>query len=144
MTLGKKSMYLESYHPDSLQRIYELEAPKRRHVDIPDQPITAPYFTSELTSYDGLKEGQTVHLECQVQPMNDPNMRIEWLHNGKPLTAGHRFRTIHDFSYVALDILYVYPEGKTIFYLSRIFPILSVKTIQIAYFQGQLTKIFAL
>ncbi len=42
--------------------------------------------------------------------MNDPNLRVEWFVNGKSIKTGHRFRTTHDFGYVALDILYAYPE----------------------------------
>ena len=37
--------------------------------------------------------------------MGDPNMKIEWLLNGKPLTVGSRFRTYNDFGFVALDIV---------------------------------------
>lgn len=105
-------MLLESQHPDSLMRIRELEAPKYRPAELPAAPITAPQFVVNLNNLDNLKEGQTAHLECQVQPLNDPNLIVEWLHNGRPLTAGHRFRTIHDFGYIALDILYVYPEDS--------------------------------
>lgn len=32
--------------------------------------------------------------------------------NGKPVKTGHRFRTTHDFGYVALDILYSYSEDS--------------------------------
>lgn len=32
--------------------------------------------------------------------------------NGVAVRTGHRFRTTHDFGYVALDILYTYPEDS--------------------------------
>jgi titin len=32
--------------------------------------------------------------------------------NGKAVKTGHRFRTTHDFGYVALDILYSYSEDS--------------------------------
>lgn len=32
--------------------------------------------------------------------------------NGVAIKTGHRFRTTHDFGYVALDILYTYPEDS--------------------------------
>lgn len=51
-----------------------------------------------------------VHLECRLEPVNDPNLRVEWFINGKSIKTGHRFRTTHDFGFVALDILYAYPE----------------------------------
>uniref|UniRef100_F1KYB5 Titin n=1 Tax=Ascaris suum TaxID=6253 RepID=F1KYB5_ASCSU len=33
-------------------------------------------------------------------------------HNGTSLAAAHRFRPVFDFGYVALDILYAYPEDS--------------------------------
>lgn len=46
----------------------------------------------------------------QIEPTNDNELTVEWYHNGQPLANGHRFRKTHDFGYVALDILYVFPE----------------------------------
>lgn len=37
---------------------------------------------------------------------------MEWFHNGKALQTGHRFRTVYDFGFAALDILSVYPEDS--------------------------------
>lgn len=59
-----------------------------------------------------IKEGEHSHLECRVEPINDPNLRIEWFVNGIAIRTGHRFRTTHDFGYVALDILDTYPEDS--------------------------------
>lgn len=36
-------------------------------------------------------------------------------HNGRPLATGHRFKTYFDFGYVALDILYTFPEDTGVF-----------------------------
>lgn len=33
-------------------------------------------------------------------------MRVEWFHNGRPITIGSRFRTYYDFGFVALDIVH--------------------------------------
>ena len=30
---------------------------------------------------------------------------MDWLKDGQPIMIGHRFRPIHDFGYVALDII---------------------------------------
>lgn len=38
-------------------------------------------------------------------------------HNGAPLPAAHRFRPMFDFGYVALDILYAYPEDSGVYEL---------------------------
>ena len=53
-----------------------------------------------------------MHLECRLEPLNDPNLVVEWFVNGKAITTGHRFRTTHDFGFVALDILYAYAEDS--------------------------------
>ena len=37
---------------------------------------------------------------------------MEWYHNGKLLKAGHRFRTVYDFGYICLEILYTYSEDS--------------------------------
>ncbi len=49
-------------------------------------------------------------MECRLEPVNDPNLRVEWFVNGMAIKSGHRFRATHDFGYVALDVLYTYPE----------------------------------
>ena len=59
-----------------------------------------------------LKEGDHAHLECRVEPINDANLKIEWFINGVAIKTGHRFKTTHDFGYVALDILYTYSEDS--------------------------------
>jgi hypothetical protein len=75
-----------------------------------DVQLTKPVFTTALNNADGVPEQSRVHLECRLEPINDPNLRVEWFVNGKAIKTGHRFRTTHDFGYVALDILYAYPE----------------------------------
>lgn len=61
---------------------------------------------------ENLKEGDHAHLECRVEPINDPNLKIEWFVNGVAIKTGHRFRTTHDFGYVALDVLYTYADDS--------------------------------
>lgn len=55
---------------------------------IDTRPQQAPVFTSHLQNQDNLTEGQHVHLEAQVEPRADPNLRIEWFKNGVTLTTG--------------------------------------------------------
>ena len=50
-------------------------------------------------------EGRGVHLECRLEPLNDPTMSVEWFQNGRPVTIGSRFRTYSEFGFVALDVL---------------------------------------
>ena len=55
-----------------------------------DAPITKPVFTTALNNAQNVSEGTTVHLECRLEPMNDPNLRVEWFIGGKPIKMGSR------------------------------------------------------
>ena len=70
----------------------------------------APRFVSQLKGTNIILEGQHAHFECRLEPQNDPNLKVEWVHNGRPLAASSRIETHHDFGYVALDILDVKKE----------------------------------
>ena len=70
-------------------------------------PLSSFYFR--------LEEGQPAHFETTLTPVNDASMRVEWLFNGKSVPQGHRFRTTYDFGFVALDILYAYPEDSGVY-----------------------------
>lgn len=74
--------------------------------------VDLPKFLKELNSVAGLFEGQPAHLEAHLTPVNDPNLKISWLKDGKPLGVGSRFCTVHDFGLVTLDILYTLPEDQ--------------------------------
>lgn len=67
----------------------------------PPEFVTTP---SDLT----LAENSLAHFECRLNPVNDPSMRVEWFHNGKPLSAGSRVKTINDFGFVILEVSGVY------------------------------------
>ena len=42
----------------------------------------------------------------------DRYFQYEWLVNGSPLMKAHRFVLSQDFGYIALNILYCYPEDS--------------------------------
>ncbi|XP_067120871.1 titin [Centruroides vittatus] len=109
---AKSTIYTETYHEEGLEKIRKLEETYVEKVE--EQPILKqrPVFITPLNSLDNIKEGQPAHLECRLQPVNDPNLRVEWYVNGIEIKTAHRFRTTHDFGYVALDILYCYPEDS--------------------------------
>lgn len=76
-----------------------------------EEPIpTPPRFVTELRGTTSVFEGETAHFECQVEPIHDPNLRIEFFHNGKSLPSASRFHITFDFGYVALDISHCVPE----------------------------------
>lgn len=71
-----------------------------------------PRFTVKLNGPTNLVEGQSAHYECRIEPYPDATMKVEWFHNGKPLSTGHRYRTTCDFGFAALDVLTVYAEDS--------------------------------
>jgi titin len=110
--IAKSGLYLDTMDEQRLKKIRDLESyerPKKEEVEAAPQ---RPVFLTPLVSLENLKEGDHGHLECRVEPVNDPNLKIDWFVNGVKLRAGHRFRTTHDFGYVALDVLYTYPEDS--------------------------------
>uniref|UniRef100_A0A8R1HM90 Ig-like domain-containing protein n=1 Tax=Caenorhabditis japonica TaxID=281687 RepID=A0A8R1HM90_CAEJA len=106
-----KSILSDTAHPESLRRIREMEQLQPAKPSDDDGPAQPPVFTQPLAGpTEPLKEGQSVHMDCVVQPINDPSLRIEWFHDGQPLMFGSRIRTIHDFGYVGLEFLHIHPE----------------------------------
>ena len=65
----------------------------------------APVFKTTLVNPQPVMEGQNIHLEARLEPINDPTMRVEWFFNDRPLTIGSRFKTYNDFGFIALDIV---------------------------------------
>ena len=73
--------------------------------------ITVPKFITKIQSR-AVAEGEPVHFSCRVEPKHDPKLNITWYKNEQELAAGSRFRITQEFGYVALDILYTYPEDE--------------------------------
>lgn len=44
-----------------------------------------PRFVTQIQDQTTLVEMQTTKFECQLAPVGDPNMKVEWFLNGKPL-----------------------------------------------------------
>jgi hypothetical protein len=64
-----------------MQRIEQLEFARNRHPDHgdPSRPHPPPTFVVPLPELlANLKEAQTLHLECQLEPASDATMQIEW------------------------------------------------------------------
>ena len=81
----------------------------REHVEptyeIEEVCKSKPVFVQPLQDVKPMPEGKAIHLEARLEPMGDPTMRVEWFHNGRPITVGSRFKTYYDFGYVALDVI---------------------------------------
>lgn len=44
-----------------------------------------PRFVTQIKDQTELVEMQSTKFECQLAPVGDPNMKVEWFWNGKPL-----------------------------------------------------------
>ena len=100
---SRSNLITESQHQAALDKIQYLESDARfRRPDEVDSAVTdKPNFGRPLRNLN-LAEGQSAHLEATLVPVNDPTMRVEWYHNGRPISQGHRFRTTYDFGFVTL------------------------------------------
>lgn len=112
--IAQKDLILETHHPGGLEKIQNLEDSSRyRRSDLVDEIINVkPRFVIKPKDLNNLREGRQAHFECKLEPVTDPNLKVEWFKNGQPVTIGHRFRPIHDFGYVALDIVDLIAEDS--------------------------------
>ena len=111
---SQKGLSLDSQLPQgmSLDRLKELEKGKiNLRQEEESAEITAPKFITQIASR-AVGEGEPAHFNCRVEPKHDPKLQVKWYHDGKELASGHRFRITQEFGYVALDILYTYPEDE--------------------------------
>lgn len=74
---------------------------------------SSPKFEGSLQSQQ-LVEGQSARLEIKYTPVEDPNLRIAWLLNGKGILASSRIVTFTDFGIAALEInpVNVFDQGE--------------------------------
>lgn len=86
---SKESIISTSQLPDQMsgayKKIRDIEAPKPDRPLPPDAVFGPPRFISKLTDMPDLVEGQLAHFEAQLEPATDPNLKVEWFHNGKPI-----------------------------------------------------------
>lgn len=61
-----------------MQKIRELETVEVKEKAEKEVIHQKPIFLTPLNNLDHLKEGEHAHLECRVEPINDPNLKIEW------------------------------------------------------------------
>ena len=81
-------------------------------LQVEETKSVSPRFLKQLQGVSMLAEGQHAHFEGQIEPINDTNLRVEFLHNGRQLQQASRIHTVCDFGYVALDIMPAYAEDS--------------------------------
>merc|ERR1712241_1650963 len=100
------AIQLENQVPRGMKRsetLVQMEAAMKKY--------TTEMYLTEDDVYDSEKR-QPPKFECQLAPVGDPNMKVEWFWNGKPLSFKTRFTPIYDFGYVAMNFGWVYPEDS--------------------------------
>merc|ERR1719211_15130 len=106
---GKRTIIMDSQLPRGMEgamdKIANLEGLGRRRIldDLPEDADAPPEFLSPLEDLV-LPENSLAHFETRLTPINDPSMRVEWFHNGKPISSGSRIKTINDFGFVILEV----------------------------------------
>lgn len=76
--IAKQGLYLDTLDAQRLQKIRELETVQVKEEIEKEVIHQKPVFLTPLNNLDHLKEGEHAHLECRVEPINDPNLKIEW------------------------------------------------------------------
>ncbi|GBM46853.1 Titin, partial [Araneus ventricosus] len=107
---------LQSHHPEGYEKIQELENYKQApSMEEPEKVFEKPVFTMPLYGPAEVVEGMPAHFECRVIPIRDPDLKIQWFVNGVALKPASRFRDIHDFGMVSLDISSTIPEDAGVY-----------------------------
>ena len=77
---GKEALLLDTLHPDSVQRIAELEAPRPMPEEAPEPEKQAPQIVKQLTvtspSSEGPAETQSLHFDAQFTPTDDNTLVV--------------------------------------------------------------------
>jgi len=92
---GLQGIHLDTQHPqgitglEKVQKVEDNLASKyQRQASLPEATFPKPIFVVPLEAEFILAESKPLHLEAQVEPKNDPNLKIEWYFNGKVLDLG--------------------------------------------------------
>lgn len=88
--IGKRDIIMDSQLPAGMdaQKLRELDLPHPQEAPAEDFKPQPPKFITQIQPLDNLQEGDSAHFECRLEPTNDPKLRVEWYHNGKPLKSG--------------------------------------------------------
>lgn len=77
--IGADTLYLDSQHPEGLDRIAELDQPRIFGIqEVPDRESdNPPKFLGNLQDME-INELQDIVFDLIIQPANDQSMTIEW------------------------------------------------------------------
>ena len=119
---SKENIYLDTRHPQGkagLEAVHEAErayyAKCQRQSSTPEASFPKPLFIIPLPEKFSPGEAQPLHMECHVEPKQDPKLRVDWFFNGKLLDHGSRFKMTNDFGFVSLDLSDVYARDQGVY-----------------------------
>ncbi|VDM72638.1 unnamed protein product, partial [Strongylus vulgaris] len=113
---GTEGLLLDTAHPESLQKIREMESmDKFARLEAPEREYGKPQWIQPFENVENVPEGQVVELHGLVEPSGDPNLRVDWLLNGKPLMNANRFRQELDFGNAILTIVHTLPHDSGVY-----------------------------
>ena len=109
--MSKETIVKDTIHQAAVEQIQYLE--QSRVMQTQDEGFTtqAPAFTCSMRDLQ-VMENTPAHFEAKLVPVGDPNLRVDWLKDGKPIQASNRMSTLHDFGFVALDFKYTRPDDS--------------------------------
>lgn len=81
---------METQHPSGLEKIQYLEDSSRyKKTEYVDEVIKIkPRFLTKPKPLENQREGAHAHFECKLEPVTDPNLKVEWFKDGRPVTIG--------------------------------------------------------
>lgn len=81
---GGALIMTDPLHQAAYQKIQELEAAERfPQLGYTDVQFDKPHWVRGFESVEVGEEGGTVQLQGQLEPADDPDLRVEWFLNGK-------------------------------------------------------------
>ena len=107
----KETIVKETIHQAAVDQMQYLEQSRVMQTQEEGFTTQPPAFTCQMRDLQ-VMENTPAHFEAKITPVGDPNLRVEWLKNGKPIQASNRMSTLHDFGFVALDFKYTRPDDS--------------------------------
>ena len=109
------TFFVHLYLSEVAANMAQTKALLRESQDKDIEMYMLPQFVSRPRDQLNIMEGKQVHFAARLEQIIDPHLHVEWLKNGKEIIVSHRFRPIHDFGYVALDICNTIPEDSGVY-----------------------------
>ena len=117
---GKDGVVSTTQHPAGLQGLENIQKADFIKGDLKssDEQQSAyekPVFLNPLPEGVTLKENQPLLLETKCTPKDDPNLEINWYHNGLPIKTGSRIQATKDFGVVKLEVFQTSAQDEGVY-----------------------------